>query len=440
MKKQIPWLAFAACAALAAIVVLLGVPHDPSTGHMIVAAAAAAAAAPVTEADLKAAVDAFAKSTEEVKAFAEQAQAEMKKQGELTAELKANVDKAITENVGLIGRIGDVEQKLARRAGGSNPILASTPGAKFVAAAKDFNNMKPGARGSWRVDVMRSELAMMADITSGSGSAGSAVIPDYRPGIVELPRRPLRIRSLLSQGRTNSNAYKYVKELVFTNNAGVVSEGTGKPKSDITYEIVTGNVATIAHYMKSSNQILADFPALQSAIDNRLRYGVALAEEDEILFGDGTGEHLLGIVPQATAFSAPFTPTDQQDIDTIRLAILQVYLALYPPDGIVLHPTDWAKIELTKDSLGRYLIANPQGIVGKTLWGLPVVDSLAQTAGDFLVGSFQLGAEILDREDAAVEVSSEDGDNFTKNMVTIRGEERMALPVYRPASFVTGSF
>ena len=72
--------------------------------------------------------------------------------------------------------------------------------------------------------------------------------------------------------------------------------------------------------------------------------------------------------------------------------------------------------------------------------GSTVVDTQAMTIDKFLVGTFRLGAQVFDREDANVEVSTEDADNFTKNLVTIRCEERLALAVYRPEAFVKGDF
>ena len=73
------------------------------------------------------------------------------------------------------------------------------------------------------------------------------------------------------------------------------------------------------------------------------------------------------------------------------------------------------------------------------MWKLPVVDTNSIPAGKFMVGAMDMGAQLFDREEAAVEVSTEDGDNFRTNMVTIRAEERLALAVYRPESFVYGS-
>jgi len=146
-------------------------------------------------------------------------------------------------------------------------------------------------------------------------------------------------------------------------------------------------------------------------------------------------------VPQASAFSAAFAPADMTQIDELRLAMLQAQLARLPASGHVLHFTDWAKIELTKDSLGRYIIGNPLGVVGPTLWGLPVVSTeIAAFQGKFLTGAFQTGAQIFDREDANVVISTENADDFEKNMISIRCEERLALAVKRPEAFIFGTF
>src|SRR5690606_10668452 len=118
----------------------------------------------------------------------------------------------------------------------------------------------------------------------------------------------------------------------------------------------------------------------------------------------------------------------------------QVRLAEYRASGIVLNPVDWADIELETDANGRYIWVNVVEGGQPRMWRLPVVETTAIPQGSFLVGAFDMAAQIFDREDAAVEVSTEDGDNFRKNMVTIRGEERLGLAVYRPESFVFGDF
>jgi HK97 family phage major capsid protein len=59
--------------------------------------------------------------------------------------------------------------------------------------------------------------------------------------------------------------------------------------------------------------------------------------------------------------------------------------------------------------------------------------------GKFLTGAFQQGAQLFDREDANVVISTENVDDFEKNMISIRCEERAGLAVYRPEAFIYGS-
>jgi HK97 family phage major capsid protein len=236
---------------------------------------------------------------------------------------------------------------------------------------------------------------------------------------------------------------QYVKETGYANAAASLSEtaGTTKPQSDIKFDVLTSNVTTIAHWVLATRQILDDVPMLQSYIDGRLRYGLALVEENQLLNGSGTGTDLAGIYTQATAFAPPITiPATVTRIDVLRLAMLQTALSELMSTGVVLHPADWAAIELLKDSQGRFIVGNPQGTLTPTLWGQPVVSTQSMATGKFLTGAFQLGAQIFDRMDAVVEISTEDDQNFRKNLVTVLAEERLALAVYRPEAFVKGDF
>ena len=193
--------------------------------------------------------------------------------------------------------------------------------------------------------------------------------------------------------------------------------------------------------MAIARKKIDDVPMLQSYIDGRLTYGLALVEENQLLNGGGTGTDLHGIYTQATAFAPPITvPAPVTRIDVLRLAMLQTALSELMSTGMVLHPADWAAIELLKDTTGQFIIGNPQGNLSPTLWGQPVVPTQSMATGKFLTGAFQLGAQIFDRMDAMVEISTEDDQNFRKNLVTVLAEERLALAVYRPEAFVKGDF
>jgi HK97 family phage major capsid protein len=116
--------------------------------------------------------------------------------------------------------------------------------------------------------------------------------PMQVPGIIMPGLRRLTIRDLLAQGRISSNSLEYVRENVFTNNAASVAEKALKPESDITFSKQTANVKTIAHWIQASRQVMDDAPMLESYVNNRLLYGLALEEERQLLNGDGSGDDL----------------------------------------------------------------------------------------------------------------------------------------------------
>ncbi len=372
---------------------------------------------------------------------AESALDEAKKAGNLSAETKATVDElalkfnSLTDaEKQLKAQLGELEQEFARIPAQASASQRTTVGAEVIKseALKEFAKSVQGNR---RISVPVNAALLSVDVAEG------VVEPQRLPGIDIMPKQRLFIRDLIATGRTTSPAIFWVQQTGFTNAAAVVAENTAKPYSNISFDTKITPVTTVAHMFKASKQILDDFAQLQSTVDAEMRYGLKYAEEQEILFGDGTGAHLDGIVPQASAFSAAFAPADMTQIDELRLAMLQAQLARLPASGHVLHFTDWAKIELTKDSLGRYIIGNPLGVVGPTLWGLPVVSTeIAAFQGKFLTGAFQTGAQIFDREDANVVISTENADDFEKNMISIRCEERLALAVKRPEAFIFGTF
>lgn len=281
------------------------------------------------------------------------------------------------------------------------------------------------------------KLKSITSATTGAGGAGDLVRPDRVPEIIRPQDRPLTIRDLVSVGRTNSNAIEYVQETGFDNQAEMVAETEQKPESSIEFTLKTLAVRTLAHWVIASKQILDDAPMLQSYIDGRLRYGLAFVEENQILAGDGTGQNLLGLIPEASDYNRGAAETK---IDVIRKSMTQVRLSEYRADAVILNPIDWEEIELTKTTEGAYVWANPAALLQPTLWGLRVVDTQAIPSGTFLTGAFKLAAQLWDREDANVAISTEDRDNFIKNMVTIRAEERLALAVWRPEALVTGPF
>lgn len=381
------------------------------------------------------------KANSDFNAKAEDALNEAKKAGGLSAETKAAVDKMATE----LNALRDAEKTLKAAMGELEQHVAQMPVQNAVQIVKSVGQQVISAEVLKEISSSiqsgkRISIPVQAALTSTDVAEG-VVEPQRLPGIDIAPKQRLFIRDLIAPGKTTSPAIFWVQQTGFTNKAAVVLENTTKPYSDIEFATKITPVTTIAHLFKASKQILDDFVQLQSLVDAEMRYGLKFVEEQEILFGDGSGAHLHGIIPQASKYAPEFSVEKQNGIDDLRLAMLQAQLARFPASGHVLHFIDWAKIELSKDTLGRYILANPAALTGPTLWGLPIVATeSAAFKGKFLTGAFNAGAQLFDREETNVVISTENTDDFEKNMISIRCEERLALAVKRPEAFVYGDF
>ncbi len=381
-------------------------------------------------------------ASDTVKQLSETVGAELKNLGKITNETKGEVDKALVEVNQQKSAMKELEQAVARlQAGeGAKDKPAVSVGQQFV-ESESFKQAAEKFTKDGQFKGTFSQAIVTSLTTDAAGSAGAAVAPDRLAGILTPAMRRMTIRDLLMPGRTNSNLIQYVKEKSFTNNAeSQTAEGETKGQSDIQLELKQAPVVTVAHFMVASKQILDDAPQVQSLIDGRLRYGLRLEEENQMLNSDGTNAELDGLINNSTAYSDQFTVSSEQSADVLRMAMLQTELADWPATGIILNPSDWARIELLKDSTGQYLFANPQSLAGPTLWGLPIVKTTAMRETKFMVGAFVPAAQVFDRQGTLVEISTEDGDNFKKNLVTIRAEQRLTLVVFRDEALVYGDF
>lgn len=326
-------------------------------------------------------------------------------------------------------RLFDIEQKFA--SGAENPGETKSFAER---AAEDLTKSWNGSKGHFEAQTFNKSLG------SDVASAGTLIQPMQVPGIIMPGLRRLTIRDLLAQGRISSNSLEYVREELFTNSAASVAEKALKPESDIKFSKQTANVKTVAHWIQASRQVMDDAPMLQSYVNNRLMYGLALEEERQLLNGDGSGDDLEGINHVATAYDTALNVSGDTRADIIAHAIFQVTESEFSASGIVLNPRDWHSIALLKDNEGRYIFGGPQAFTQNIMWGLPVVPTRAQTQGTFTVGGFDMASQVWDRMDATIEVSREDRDNFVKNMLTILCEERLALAHYRPKALIKGTF
>jgi HK97 family phage major capsid protein len=319
-------------------------------------------------------------------------------------------------------------------------VSGTSVGAQFIrsGAGKWLQSTKHQRLGQWWSPNFELHATT---ITENPASGGALVAPDYRPTIAPLPLPRLRVADLFSDGTTNSNAVSYPQEKSFTNAAAMVAEGAAKPESAIAWSLQSDKVEKVAHWIPVSEEIVDDSPALMSFINMRLTSGVVLTESDQLLNGDGITPNLLGLL-RRTGLAADIPRVDPEtnaDVIARQIAAIETNTD-YEVTGIVMHPTNWLKIQLSKDTTGAYLAGSGPFAASPTptLWGRPVAQTKSIALGTALVVC-ERAAMVIRRTGISIAVTNSHQNFFVLNLLAIRCEERLTLAVMAPGALGTVS-
>lgn len=284
-------------------------------------------------------------------------------------------------------------------------------------------------------------------ITS-SGAINDPLVPSMKPPIDPGVRRALSVRDLLVEFPTGEAAIELPIKTAVTNNAGAQVGGSPEQRENVslgqssyTFENSFLPVQTYGHHVTTSKQVYADAGAFDAFIQGEMRHGLGLSIQDGLLNGTGTTGTLTGLIAGASAYVSSSSPNYTNEIDILRDAIRQVEVADFSPTAIVLNPADWFQVDIRKvgSSNDGYVVGVPRGLAERKIWGLPVVVTNSIAAGTFLTGDFERAGALFVRQGATVEIGRHDANNFTKNLVTVRAEERLAWVTTNSAAMVTGS-
>jgi HK97 family phage major capsid protein len=302
--------------------------------------------------------------------------------------------------------------------------------------SKDFENFARIKKGNFSIEIPEVKATQL----TASVAPGTVILPTYVPGIVMPNLRRPTVLDIIPTAPTSQNAVHYVQETSYTSNAAYVAEGELKPEDAAVLSEVTAPVQTLAALMRVSKQLLDDLPALLGYITMRGPRKLQQVKESAVLFGAG-GSSLTGITTVAAGFNPGSDVIVQAPnrVDVLGAAALQATLAEYVANGAVIHSTDLYLLKHAKDTQNRYLF--PELRESGTIDGLRITETrLAAMKGKFLVGDFEIGAQLFQRQGLTIEMFDQDRDNVARNLITIRMEERHALATYRPDAFVYGTF
>ena len=387
------------------------------------------------EAALKAARDLAEKVKAEERGFTPEEQTEvdghLSKADELQVQIKAAADSDAL--MGRIAALGPVED------GDSEPEGGKSLGEHFVKSV--------GEQGLTRVKtvsgaVVSSPEFKAAGDTHGTPSTLAPWLTDYDRTIVRAFRRPV-VSDLLGTGTITGNAVTYLVEGSIEGGFATVAPAGKKPQFHITDPVQrTDALKKIAGFLKFTDEMVEDAPFWVSEINERGLYMLALAEENQLLNGPGTGSTVLGLRNRDDVQEVASAGLED-NAEAIYRAMTSVQtLTGLSADGIVINPADYQSLRLGKDGNGQYFGGGYfQGQYGNggiewqpPVWGLRTVVTAAVPVGTALVGAFNAATTVYRKGGVRVESTNSHVDDFTTNLITTRIEERVALAVRIPSA------
>ncbi len=353
-------------------------------------------------------------------------------------ESKAANEKAMEINDEVVNELPVVEEA---------PAGVKTIGEQFTETAAYQNYMSNGVKG----------VDSQAEFKTTLNTTGYPPESLRAPGILETALRdPNAVIGLFDQIQTDQNAFVYLEETTFTNNAGEIAESgdiSSANESALAFTERTESIRKIATFLPVTDELLADVAGIQGYVNSRLTTMMTLRMDNQLLNGDGSAPNLTGVLNKSgiNTFAYGSYSGELRKIGQIYQAITEIRKdAFIEPDAVIMHPSDWYDIVTTTSSVETSGSRNPLFVVAggfgadvaPTIWGLKVVPSTAIAEGTMLVGKFGGGdaAQIVSRQGVDLAVSDSHSDFFAKNQLAIRLTMRMGFVVYKPTAFcsITG--
>jgi HK97 family phage major capsid protein len=322
------------------------------------------------------------------------------------------------------------------------PAGVKTIGEQFTDTQAYANYMSNGVKG----------VDSQAEFKTTLNTTGYPPESLRAPGILETALRdPNAVIGLFDQIQTDQNAFVYLEETTFTNNAGEIAESgdiSSANESALAFTERTESIRKIATFLPVTDELLADVSGIQGYVNSRLTTMMRLRMDNQLLNGDGSAPNLTGVLNKSgiNTFAYGSYSGELRKIGQIYQAITEIRKdAFVEPDSIVMHPSDWYDIVTSTNAVETSGARNPLFVVAggfgadaaPTIWGLKVVPSTAIAEGTMLVGKFGGGdaAQIITRQGVDLAVSDSHSDFFAKNQLAIRLTMRLGFPIYRAESF-----
>lgn len=309
----------------------------------------------------------------------------------------------------------------------ANKSFTSLLTEKLAASSEELKAMKFDNNKN---DVNITVKAPATMLISTNVSGGNIPVEDRLEGFNIIPSREVRFLDVLSKRSTSSNVVSWVYQANKDGAAGQTGEGATKNQIDFDLVVANEAVKKTTAFIKVSTEMLDDIVWIQSEIEAELMRELLKAVESGAYGGDGTGNNLNGVRTvasafDATGFSGAAGVENPNEIDVLAVAMNQIAIAEQPAANyIFMNPTDVTKLKMVKVTSTDRRYVDRTLLAGSTLVvdGVPIIPTTLVTAGEYLIGNFDL-AMLVTRNEVMINIGL-DADDFTKNLRTILAEWR----------------
>ena len=346
-------------------------------------------------------------------------------------QLKSNKEKIEAQDA----RILDLEQKLAGRSVRNGTESGPEKIANVAKAVTSDERMKAFWKGDLRnlkIEIPGSLHMLRKSVLGNLGTTGVSPAVEYSgfpqqlTGVPQsFAQRRLLVLEALSTTPVGTEGVNWPRLVSDTDAASVQThEGAAKSETVLEFDREQLKMATVAHFLNATTQVLADNPMLVEFLTTVLIYDALKKFENLIIDGNGTTDVISGLITQGTVYAA----TLQHAADMVGQSITNLISLGYSPDLVILNPQTYFEIVSARDTQQRYIAGGWAAPRPNNLWGVNVAQSPAIGVGTAVVMDTSR-ATILNREGASIRMGWT-GNQFIENQITILAELRGNLGVY----------
>lgn len=311
---------------------------------------------------------------------------------------------------------------------------------------KMIGNEEPAAEPAAEEDGMKGLVAKAKSVDtnvkgwSANANFKAATTTITAPAVTDVDKtvapvkRGRRVADLFASATVSGNAVTYYTRGAVEGNAAVTAQGAKKAQISTSFTPVTAALEKITAFAKETSEILEDAPFLASTVEDVINNKL-IAKENAQVVGAVAG---TSGIQSVTYTDGQHTGDAANLVEAILLAKSKIAQATdYEADCVLINPADMFALMTAKDSNLQYLgggyftgaYGNGDYATPARIWGLPVFESSAVTAGEPIVAAGKQAVKVYRKGDINVKVFDQNEDDALYNLVTVLGEERAKTAV-----------